>query len=101
MRVRLSAALSMVRVWRSWGARMGSKMRFVWERWEVGRREKGRLRFEGMVVVIEVGFEGMVGLERRGREEGRMCILAVQLIRQVCEGVGSCVGKPLRVVFRC
>jgi hypothetical protein len=41
----------MVRVWRSWGARMGSKVRFVWERAVGLRREKARV---GVVVVVVV-----------------------------------------------
>jgi hypothetical protein len=69
----------MVKVCRSWGARMGSKRRFVWERWVGLRWEKGRW---SAVVVVERGLR-----ERRRVVVGRMCIVAVNF-----NEVGGCEG---------
>jgi hypothetical protein len=74
----------MVKVCRSWGARMGSKRRFVWERWVGLRRENGRWR---AVVVVERGLR-----ERRRVVVGRMCIVAL-----VVFVVGGCEGRSVGI----
>lgn len=85
MSVRLSVALSIVRVWRSWGVRMGSKMRFAWERCEVGRIVKARAclgirmrRFEDRRIIF-------VGVENEMVTQSRRCVWCTGVVVAMCD----------------
>jgi hypothetical protein len=84
---RLSAAESMVRVWRSWGARMGSKVRFVWERAVGLRREKARVGVVVVVVVVEMDLRGSV----RRMERSVFGAVGLKSILVVLGGCGNWV----------